>query len=83
MLFAGSRGVLDPAARRWLRDRLFDSEPTAAEPSGVRSRYRDAARYAVRLLDALRSLRPHARLAALRRFHSAPCSHKLEMISRL
>ncbi len=69
------------ARRRWLRQRLFDEEePGAGEGQAVSERYRDAARYAVRLLDRLGSLTPAERLAVLRRFHSAGCRGKLELI---
>lgn len=80
---AGPRSALDPASRRWLRAHLFDSELTPATGCAIERRYRDAARYAVRLTDGLRTLPAERRLGALRRFHAADCPGKLEMISRL
>jgi len=79
---AGGGRRIDPARRAWLRLRLFGEEPGRAEAPPVRARYRDAARYAVRLLDALPELPGDRRLDVLRRFHTADCARKLEMIER-
>jgi hypothetical protein len=79
---AGGGGRIDPAGRAWLRLRLFGEEPGRAESPPLRARYRDAARYAVRLLDALPELPGARRLDVLRRFHAADCARKLEMIER-
>jgi hypothetical protein len=77
---AASRGRLGPRERIWLRRALFGSARYAEEEPAVRSRYRDAARFAVRLLDALAALGGPARLALLRRFHVAGVAGKLELI---
>lgn len=78
---AGRVGDRPVERRRWLRERLFDGgELGAGEGPAVQVRYRDAARYAVRLLDKLGLLAPAERLAVLRRFHTAGCRGKLELI---
>ena len=69
---AGRGGRLDPGRRLWLRQRLFGAAEFSSADPGVRRRYRDAVRFAVRFLDRLEVERPAARLDALRRFHRAP-----------
>ncbi len=80
---AGRRNRLEPAKRMWLRHRLFDQIRFCDEDPAVRDRYRDAARWAQRLLNGLSSLRCAARVDALRRFHSSSLSEQLRQISRL
>lgn len=74
---------LDARKRLWLRHHLFDTGSFCEEEPAVRSRYEDATRWAVRLLDALPRFRPEDRLAKLRRFHTATVSGKLELIGRV
>jgi hypothetical protein len=74
---------LSESRRAWLRRRLFDRASWGHDDSEVEARYRDAARWAVRLLDSLDALPPAGRLEALRRFHSEGASGKLEVIESL
>jgi hypothetical protein len=79
---AGASGHLGAARRTWLRHRLFDPERDSdGDPAALR-RYRDAARWAVRLLDGLGRLGAAERVAALRRFHAADLPAKLGLIER-
>jgi len=80
---AGSAGRLDDARRAWLRHHLFGKVRYCDADPDVRQRYRDAARWAVRLLDGLGGLVPAQRLALLRRFHAASVGDKLGCIARL
>lgn len=67
--------------RLWLRRHLFDGGTFSDPEASVRERYRDAARWAVRFLDALDTVRGREeRLRTLRRFHGAGAAGKLEMI---
>jgi hypothetical protein len=74
---------LDAARRTWLRYHLFHKGEWGGEDEGERTRYREAARWALRFLDALEGRPPAARLDALRRFHAATGPGKRELISRL
>lgn len=80
---AGRTAQLVPAARLWLRRRLFQAGTFCDEDAAVVERYRDAAHWAVRLLDGLSELEPAPRIEALRRFHAAAAPEKLELIRRL
>jgi MoxR-like ATPase len=80
---AGRRARLDAGRRQWLRQRLFHAVRYADEDAVARERYRVAARWAVRLLDALAGRPPTERLDVLRRFHAAGFRGKLELIERL
>ena len=82
-LAGGSPRPIDVRRRTWLRFHLFHKGEWAGMDEDERQRYRDAARWALRLLDALDRSRPAARLDALRAFHAAPVSGKLELIDRL
>jgi hypothetical protein len=77
---AGRGRALDARRRAWLEYRLFHRETVAEEDETVRSRYRDADRWAFRLVSALPSLRTQERIELFRRFHSAAASAKLELI---
>ena len=80
---AGPGTGLDPAKRLWLRGRLFEEMRFCATDRAVRRRYREAARWACRLLDALSSLGPADSVELLRCFHSSNLGDKLHLISRL
>jgi hypothetical protein len=80
---AGTRGRVDPPRRIWLRRQLFGEARFQEQDAAANSRYRDAARWAIRFLEALRPRRPHARIRSLRRFHVANASGKLELIQQL
>jgi hypothetical protein len=80
---AGRRDRLEPAEQLWLRHRLFEGIRFCEEDAAVRQRYRDAARWAQRLLSGLSLLRRAARVDALRQFHSSSLSEQLRQISRL
>ena len=80
---AGSRGRLTEERRDWLHRRLFDDVEFCDEDPAVRQRYRDAARWAVRLIGALAGLDGPRCVDALRRFHRAGVPGKLRLIERL
>jgi len=80
---AGSRPRLDEATRCWLRHHLFDKVRFCDEDPRVRRRYRDAARWAVRLIDALPRIEVERRIDTLRRFHHAGTAEKTELIRRI
>jgi hypothetical protein len=72
------------AERVWLRWHLFHKGTWSDPEAGVRERYHEAARWALRFLDGLERLpRREARLASLRRFHGATAGEKLELIRSL
>ncbi|HKQ61110.1 MAG TPA: hypothetical protein VJS92_07450 [Candidatus Polarisedimenticolaceae bacterium] len=79
----GKRRQLSEQRRRWLARELFEAGEFCDPDPEVRQRYRDAGRWAVRLLGALRPLGSAARVAALRAFHAADTGGKLELIGRL
>jgi hypothetical protein len=78
-----ARGRLTPPERVWLRDQLFETSGFCDEDPAVRTRYRDAARWAVRLLDGLERVEPRARIELLREFHDRTATGKLGLIARL
>jgi hypothetical protein len=80
---AGREPRLDPADRRWLRHHLFDKLRFTEPDPVVRQRYRDARRWAVRLIDVLTTLEPLDRIATLRRFHREPATGKVALIEQL
>ncbi len=77
------RRPLDARRRVWLRYHLFHKGSPADEDSAVRARYRDAARWALRLLEAASGLEPSRRIDALRRFHIATVPGKFRLIREL
>jgi hypothetical protein len=80
---AGRSRRLGPRRRVWLRHHLFGKLDYCDEDLQVRSRYREAARWAVKFLDALYELRPAQRLGELRRFHRASSCGKVQFIAGL
>jgi hypothetical protein len=80
---AGRADRLRPAEKIWLRRRLFEAERYCNEDPRARERYRDAARWAVRLIVAADSLAPGERIDTLRSFHTAGAAGKVELIVRL
>jgi hypothetical protein len=66
--------------RVWLRHQLFEKGSYCDEDPVVRNRYREAERWAVRLLDRLARLDARTRLERLRRFHTLDTAGKLELI---
>lgn len=81
---AGSRPrPLDAAGRTWLRYHLFHKGEWGGADDAERARYREAARWALRFLDALERRDPTERLVALRGFHEATAPGKRELIGRL
>lgn len=76
---AAGRRHLEPHERAWLRYHLFEKGSFVDEDPEVAERYRQAARCAVKFVDALPES-PRKRLVALRRFHDANVAGKLEMI---
>ena len=80
---AGRGSRLGGRRRTWLRFHLFHKGEWAGSTTEERARYRDAARWALRLLDALQGRPAPARLDVLRRFHRADAAGKLELIERL
>lgn len=77
---AGSARRLDPAKRAWLRHHLFDGVRYSDSDPAVRRRYREAARWAVRLVDELPAVPPRRRLDTLRRFHRTSAAETLGLI---
>jgi len=82
-LAVAGKPSLSPDERLWLRHHLFDKNRYCDGDASVRSRYRDARRWAVRLLDALPRIGKRHRIEALRAFHAAGAADKLELIGRL
>jgi len=80
---AGREDRLLEGRRAWLRGRLFDGVAYDEPDPEVRSRYRDAARWAARLLDRLPALDAVTGVALLRRFHTAGADGKLRLIAAL
>jgi hypothetical protein len=80
---AGSAGRLTPDRRLWLRHRIFDAVEYNDEDPAARQRYREAAHWAVRLLNGLPDSDPSKTVDTLRRFHEAPLAAKLRLIERL
>lgn len=80
---AGRHRRLAESRRRWLRHHLFEKIRYCDSDPAVRARYRDAARFAVRMIDRIGRLRPAERLRALRRFHRAPSQEKVRLIRSL
>jgi len=80
---AGREPKLAPADRIWLRHHLFNKLRFTEPDRLVRQRYRDARRWAIRLIDALPRLEPRARVGTLREFHRAAPRDKVELIDRL
>lgn len=74
---------LDAGRRTWLRYHLFHKGEWAGETEAERARYREAARLALRLLDALEPLDAAARVKVLRDFHGASSTGKRELIGQL
>jgi hypothetical protein len=77
---AGRTGSIGGPRRAWLRYHLFEKGGWCDADTRVRERYREAARWARRFLDALGTLAPGERIAALRRFHRAGVPGKLRLI---
>ena len=77
---AGNAGRLSPRRRLWLRHQLFDKLRFCDANEEVRARYRDAARWAVRFIDALAEWSGAERIDVLRRFHRASAQGKLDVI---
>lgn len=80
---AGRRRALDERRRTWLKYHLFHKASPADADLEVRGRYRDAARWALRFVEAGRRLAPARRIDLLRRFHVAGSAGKIELIGRL
>jgi len=79
-LVRGSRR-LGPDRRIWLRHHLFHKREYCDVGAGVKTRYDDAARFALRFLERLERDDASRRLGLLRRFHRAPLEAKLGMIA--
>lgn len=68
---------LDPAQRQWVRFHLFEKHCYIEDDDRVRSRYEEARRHAVRILDRLAELPAPARVRALRRWNALPAPLKM------
>lgn len=79
---AVDRGARD-ARGPWLRYHLFHKLEWSDPDPAVRARYRDAARWALRFLEAWERCRPERRLDLLRRFHATSAEGKLRLIRSL
>lgn len=80
---AGKSARLDESDRYWLAYHLFEKIRFCDNDPAVRSRYEDAARWAVRFLRVLPALAVGSRLNSLRHFHRADAGGKLTLISGL
>jgi hypothetical protein len=80
---AGTRRRLGARDKAWLRYHLFFKDAFDEREPGLGERYRDAVRWALRLLDGLERLPAPARIAALRGFHRAGADGKLQLIGAL
>ena len=80
---AGGRGRLGDRRRIWLRHHLFDKHRFTDPHAGVRRRYEEAGRWAVRFLDQLATVGLEQRLGLLREFHRASTAGKLALVERL
>lgn len=80
---AGRSSRMEARRRAWLRYHLFDKGVFCDEDPGVRSRYRDATRWAGQFLNRLGRLRPADRIDMLRGFHRAGAPGKLHLIRNL
>lgn len=78
--FLSGRGRrLDPERRAWLRHRLFHGRSYSDADPGVRARYEESSRLALRFLGTLAGLPARERIERLRRFHRAPLAGKLQL----
>lgn len=79
---AGRRIRLDAGRRGWLREHLFHGRSYCDGDVGVRRRYDEASRFALRFLTGLERVPVARRVATLRSFHRASLATKLAMIER-
>lgn len=79
---AGRRPRLDAGRKVWLRHHLFHKRAFCDGDAGVRARYDDASRFALRFLSRLERVPAAQRVATLRRFHRASLPDKLTMSER-
>lgn len=81
--FLSRRGRrLAPERRAWLRHHLFHGKTFSDADPGVRARYDEAARLALKFLDTLARCPAARRVERLRAFHRAPLAVKLEFVDR-
>jgi hypothetical protein len=78
---AGGSRRLSERRRLWLRHHLFEKASYCDRDPDVRERYRQAARWAVKLIDALPGRSVAGRLGLLRRFHREDTSGKMRLIN--
>jgi hypothetical protein len=72
---------LRPAQRVWLRYHLFEKPCYCREEEGVRDRYEEARRFALRLLDRLEGMTAPGRIRELRRWNALPAPVKLRELA--
>jgi hypothetical protein len=77
------REPLPTPRKLWLRHHLFEKVEYCDEDPGVRERYREAAHYAVGLIDGLAPMQPEERVEALRDFHRLGAGEKIRLIRSL
>jgi hypothetical protein len=80
---AGSGRRILAHQRAWLRHHLFEAPTYCDEDPEVRSRYRDAASWALRFIGTVERLGKERRIETLRRFHTLPSAEKVELIDRM
>jgi hypothetical protein len=80
---AGTKKRLSEGRRAWLYANLFGRVQYTEPNPAARTRYRDAARYAVRFLRGFALTSARHRLRVLRRFHHGSVNGKLNLIERL
>lgn len=75
------RPRLGPGDRVFIRYHLFEKTVVDEAQQAIRRRYRDAGRFAVRLLDRLEGLPARMRLPELRRWNALPAVLKIRELS--
>jgi hypothetical protein len=75
------RPRLHPGQRVWVRYHLFEKPCYCREEDGVRERYEEARRLAVRLLDRLEGMTAAHRIRELRRWNALPAPLKLRELA--
>ncbi|TDI35519.1 MAG: hypothetical protein E2P03_00480 [Acidobacteria bacterium] len=75
------RRRLGPDQRQWVRYHLFSKKRFNDPDPVVRRRYRDARRFALRLLERLEGLSARQRIRELRRWNSLPAQEKMRELA--
>jgi hypothetical protein len=80
--FLSRRGRrLAPERKAWLRHHLFHGRAYSDSDPGVRARYNEASRLALKFLDTLSRCPAPRRVERLRAFHRAPLAGKVQLLT--